>query len=930
MENSHSEHQLETLDFETLFERLESGNTLITANSRLSRILSDQYSQWRIKQGEQQWSSPNITSWNLWLDQLWELATLEGITGPQLAIPNQGQQIYLWEAVLKNDKLAASLLRPESLAQKLNDTRKLIKNWELDLSDFSWMSESNENHAAFHHWNGQFELLCKKSGWLATEDRLPLLCHAFASAKISLPNIIDLLGFDELNPAQQSLLAALEQQQVHINHLQINPANSNTVVFEATDHSHEIEAMASWVRYHLETEPGANIAVVAPDLSANKLEIEEQLNAILCPDIGSSDEKPWNISMGTALRRIPMIAAAFDSLNLLKRQIDIQSVGRVLRSPWLDGGISERKQRALLEKQLRDTYPRALKLTEVRYQAQAVTEKDRDGIDIPADKQEAKPWNCPQLVRLINLLINFKQQHSNRQTASTWAELFDKLLSSLGWPFSAENQANPEEHNQNWQTMTAWNESLRQLASLDAVSTKISLNHAIGMLAQICQDKIYQTKKAPTTIQVLGLYEISGLRFDHLWVMGLQATSWPPAAKPNPFIPASLQQQHNIPNSNPRRELEVAITITQRLLETATDTVFSYSATADGESQQASPLLDDIQRVTEVPHWDGKTWREIVANASTAKWETLKMPAPLGSQAARGGSSILKNQANCPFSAFAKNRLIAEGLNTPVDGIDQKLHGTLLHSVMENFWEQTKTQIALLELSDTELRQRVQNIIKTVLDENRSLRQRPAFMEVEAMRIERKVITWLELEKQREDFSVVALEKKLSPEIEGQKINLYIDRIDQLSNGSKLIIDYKTGKVQPSKWYGDRPEDPQMPLYATHADQVGIDNPAGVAFAVISDGEYCFKGILNQSGVFNEEPPKGQTGLKNEGAEFPIIIDNWRQILHRLMREFLQGNAEIDPKNGIKTCSSSYCGLQALCRINELSEQQKLGSGEGP
>ncbi len=930
MENSHYEHQLVTLDFEPLFARLKSGNTLITANSRLSRILSDQYSQWRIKQGDLQWPSANIISWNLWLDQLWDAATLAGITGPQLAIPNQGQQICLWETVLRKDKLAASLLRPESLAQKLNDTRKLVKNWELDLSDFSWMSESNENHAAFHHWSGQFELLCKNNGWLAAEDRLPLLCDALSAATMALPNTIDLLGFDELNPAQQSLLDALEQQQININHLQINPASSNAVVFEATDSSHEVAAMASWVRYCLETEPATSIAIVAPDLNANKLEIEEQLTSILCPELGTTDEKPWNISMGTSLRRIPMIAAAFDLLNLLKSQIDIQSVGKVLRSAWIAGSTEERNQRALLEKQLRDTYPRVLKLTEVRYQAQAVTEKDRDGVEIPADEQEAKPWNCPQFARLINQLISFKQQHNNRQTASAWAEIFDKLLSSLGWPISADSQASPEEHNQNWQTMTAWSESLRQLASLDAVSNMISLSHAIGMLAQICQDKIYQSKKAPATIQVLGLYEISGLRFDHLWVMGLQASSWPPAAKPNPFIPATLQRQHNIPNSNPRRELDVARTITQRLLETASNTVFSYSASADGESQQASPLLDGIKRVSEVACWEGTTWLNIVAAANKPMWETLQMPTPLGSQAARGGSSILKNQANCPFSAFAKNRLLAEGLNTPVDGIDQRLHGTLLHSVMELFWQQTKTQTALLQLSDNQLCQRVQSNIKMVLDENRSLLQRPAFMEVEAMRIERKVVAWLELEKQREDFSVVALEQKLSPEIDGQKINLYIDRIDQLSNGSKLIIDYKTGIVQPSKWYGDRPEDPQIPLYATHADQIGIDNPAGVAFALIGDGEYSFKGILRQAGVFNEDPPKGQTGLTDEGAKFPEIIDNWRQTLHRLMREFLQGKAEIDPKNGIKTCTSSYCGLQALCRINELSEQQKLVSGEGP
>ena len=58
--------------------------------------------------------------------------------------------------------------------------------------------------------------------------------------------------------------------------------------------------------------------------------------------------------------------------------------------------------------------------------------------------------------------------------------------------------------------------------------------------------------------------------------------------------------------------------------------------------------------------------------------------------------------------------------------------------------------------------------------------------------------------------------------------------------------------------------------------------------------------------------------LRAAGKNMPETIGKWREILHRLMADFLLGEARIDPKDGLKTCNNSYCDLQALCRIHEL------------
>ena len=41
-----------------------------------------------------------------------------------------------------------------------------------------------------------------------------------------------------------------------------------------------------------------------------------------------------------------------------------------------------------------------------------------------------------------------------------------------------------------------------------------------------------------------------------------------------------------------------------------------------------------------------------------------------------------------------------------------------------------------------------------------------------------------------------------------------VDRLDRLPGGGYAIIDYKTGAVSPAQWEGDRPDAPQLPLYA--------------------------------------------------------------------------------------------------------------------
>lgn len=937
---------------DALFKRLQPGHTLVTGNSRLSRVLAAQYSQWRISLGDRQWRSPAILSWNLWLAKLWETASLQGVDGTGHAVPGNRQLINLWENTLNGHPLSRVLLRPESLANQLSDTRRVITDWQLNLNDAAWFGDENENHQAFQQWNKAFEQRCKRDNWLPPEDRTALLCNALSTSQLELSGPIDLLGFDEFNPAQTKLLEALAGSGCVLSNLSLTPHQSSATLWKSKDSKDELQQMARWVRYWYEKEPDCSIAVVVPDLQMRRDAIERQLQEVLTPahqnnvqNDGQNDgqaAKPWNISMGTPLARLPMIETAFDLLKLLHDRIDIQDIGRVLRSPWLKGADTERNSRALLEKCLRERYPRQLKLTDVHYRAGEIKKHNRYHQQLPEDEHTPQPWYSPELTTTLNKIMRFKHENKGKRAASAWAESLDQFLASLGWPQldAAANEPAPEAHNVNWQALQSWRESLRELASLDATAGQLGRATAISQLQKICREKVFQAHAPAASIQVLGLYEVSGLRFDHLWVVGLHNGNWPPSAKPNPFIPSGLQRQANLPNSSPRRELEVARIITQRLLETAKGCVFSYPGQIDGEDVLPSPLLSDIPpvEVIDLKAWQGHSWRNTVANAEHAQLDVLAMPGKLTHGTARGGSSILKYQALCPFRAFASNRLGAEGLQTPADGINAALHGQLVHEVLEHFWRETKTQANLLGLDASSLEERVRRHVDTVVNNEKSLERRPFFRDVEADRIYRLVVKYLQLEAQREAFEVVGFEKEILPVIEGQTIRLVIDRLDRIisgdgqgggdddGDGEEIIIDYKTGKVNPKKWFGDRPDDPQLPLYAISADKT----PAAVAFAVIRDEVCEYKGVATRAELLPGLPPKAgklNQYLIDAGDDMPQTIDQWRQTLNGLMRKFLAGEAEIDPKAGLKTCGDSYCELQSLCRVGELMEFQKAGRG---
>ena len=116
------------------------------------------------------------------------------------------------------------------------------------------------------------------------------------------------------------------------------------------------------------------------------------------------------------------------------------------------------------------------------------------------------------------------------------------------------------------------------------------------MLRRLAGNKRFEVESPGEPIQIMGLLEAAGSRFDHLWIAGMNDEVWPARPAPNPFIPLALQRQFNLPHASPARELAFATRTSQRLLQSADEVVVSY-AKADAERELApSPLFAMLPR----------------------------------------------------------------------------------------------------------------------------------------------------------------------------------------------------------------------------------------------------------------------------------------------------------------------------------------------
>jgi RecB family exonuclease len=188
------------------------------------------------------------------------------------------------------------------------------------------------------------------------------------------------------------------------------------------------------------------------------------------------------------------------------------------------------------------------------------------------------------------------------------------------------------------------------------------------------------------------------------------------------------------------------------------------------------------------------------------------------------------------------------------------------------------------------------------------------FAEIEQRRLTRLARAWLDEDRKRGDFRVAAVEDKRSIEIAGLILTTRLDRVDEIDDGRRIIIDYKTGTQSASAMLGERPDEPQLPLYLLGAEPAA----AAVAFAQIKAGDVRFRALARDSDLLPGVQAFSESRFTREHGSWEQLVSAWEADLTRIATGFASGDARVDPKRSWQTCSN--CDLRSFCRINERDE----------
>jgi probable DNA repair protein len=753
--------------------------------------------------------------------------------------------------VLRDSREASGLLDLSAAAALASSAQALAHAWRIPLTGPAY--GLTDDSAAFQRWHARFSEICREEGW-APLCLLPELLEPFVGGTAEL----QLAGFEYATPQQREFLGRFPNRLLA--HRRVAAPKIRALDFR--DAVSDWNASARWAREATEANPAASVAIVVADYS--------RCRPLAAQAMDRSIPGRWRFASGSPLSAEPLVASALNLLELVSPYPPLSAMGANLLSPYIAGVSAERFARAAEDARLRT----------------------RRGPSVPL-REAVSADRCPRFHAMTAAWLDRQKSLPTRQSPGAWARDFHALLAAFRWIDEIALTA------REYAVHEAWRDALSEFASLDRVIGPLTASEALGVLTNLIAGLSFEDPASSTApVEIMPPEDAAGRTFTHVWLSAFHDQAWPPPASLHPFLPVSLQRKHGVPQSSTRLCLERAETITAELLACGESIVIAHAKFDEDRVQRPSRLLPKMAA-------DSGEQQPVDRASPPAPLESLldetAPPLPAG-ETHLGGIKIFQWQSCCPFHAFAEFRLHARPLEDPPTGFDPRDRGILLHTALDYCWKDLKSSAKLKSLDPRALNEVVLRAVdRALIDKwvpvNPLGRQMQA---VERERLTRLLCQWMSRERERrESFRIHEAESERPVQISGLGVNVRIDRVDQLDDGSVVLIDYKSSGKVKSAWAGARPAEPQLPLYAVTAEPP----VAGVAFATVRPGECDLaghsvrKGILDGGGKEAELPP----------------VDDWRSVLSALAESYLRGDAPVDPANN----ACDICGLQRFCRIHE-------------
>lgn len=789
----------------------------------------------------------------------------------------------LWREVIDASESGRDFLDPAAAAGAARRARRTALDYGIPLHAVA--GDPAEEAQAFSQWNRRFEQRCRDLGCLSA-DMLLAGTH-------SVQRPISWIESPVWRPMARQWLAKYGQV--------LAPQRTLTTSarrFHAPSPAAELSAIADWAQMNLRADERFRAWICVPDLGRRRAEVQSAMDAALAPRrFGLQAEPgaaPYALAGGTALADFAPVRVALDTLAAALGSLPFVRFSALLRAPEFQGSDAEASAAARLDVELR---------------RRARSEADLDSwLDLAERVAADEQLGIVSAVQRLRASRRASAQLRGSHYFSEWVSAWLAALEAGPWALRARWSS------VEYQAAERFRELLAALATADAVFGAHSPESAQRVLGRAARDTAFQGQTGVPAVWVSGQLLDPWLNYDGLWMSGCGDNQWPPPVEPVPLLPVRLQREYGVIPAAAETQLRFASDLQSRWQLRARECVFSHADPADGSLSAPSPLLRDAvlpyspqREAVAQPHW-----RALFDRAPTLERLIDELAPPFAASERTRGVATLRAQSRCAFRGFAETRLQAKPLEEPIPGFNELERGRLVHEALQFIWTNLMNSNALLMLAPPAQRQLLGEAADRALGLVCRIRDPgPRWRSRERVRLNRVLEKWLDVERRRAPFAVESLEEgEEQANIAGLEFRVRIDRVDRLvADGARVLIDYKTGSADPD-WRGDRPDNPQLPIYALLRPEALI----AVAYGKVSAGDPGFVAEAERGEIFTPSPRKSTLeGLPN----FAALVDLWSQRVRRLAEEFAAGRAEVAPT--LVACRS--CHLQGLCRVPAALEE---------
>jgi probable DNA repair protein len=831
-----------TKNKEALFEALAAGAIVITPNNRLSSQLLQDF--FKTTTPLSKISEVTCLPYKTFLQHWFKKLRHQDPHRSHPILLSQAQQDYLWQQILVDYNAG--------FINEVKEAWRRCALWQIDSASDAFALTPQTQH--FQRFSNEFKQQLQKLHALTEEQ---LVGYLLNSPPIDLPFKLIWACFDDYTPEQQALQNAMQQRGCVQEAYDLGEKHTEAYRYAAKDKQDEYRQMIEWAKEQLNLKKG-RIAIVIPELQKEFTPLQRLLKQHL-------SSEAFNISLGQPFIEYPIVAHALHWLDLDKATLDHHQIKLLLTSPYLSGSHqefitrSELMQKSTLLKHVNLSFYTFIKAT--------------------------RP-TAPLLAACLENIADYPHEASPME----WVHYFKTRLLELGFPGEYTLQS---ANYQCFQRLMMLLDEFLQLALISPIMTK---KEALAALNHLAKSTIFQTQKATTSLQILGLLEASGCTFDSIWVSGLTDQCLPQKANLSAFIPIHLQRERSMPHASAERELQLAEQLVARLQYGCEHVVFSYPQLMEDMPNLPSPLIKPFKELPKRIIDESRRETHLMTYQ-----EDYLVPFALN-ESISGGTALLAYQAQCPFRAFAAHRLHAEKAVMIVEGLDVIERGSLIHNVLDLLWQRLKSQHYLLSLSDGKLQEEITHAIeqalKPIIQESRRSFS-SLIRDVEILRLTRLVEASLAWEKKRPPFIVESTEQHFTIQLGGIDFRLRVDRLDEV-DGKKWVIDYKSSLPSASPWNEERPEAPQLLLYALLDEQINA-----LLFLQLKGGRVACSG-------FSENKVLDDVKSLKPDEEWADYRERWQHQLTELACEFKKGHCPPEPQRR-STCQQ--CDFTPLCRV---------------